>query len=414
MSERERDPRVVLDAEAMLSIAPLREPNWDAFALAVEARLGKAGPTDDSLLLPPLPESDEDGREAPASAPNQPAAAAATAPEAAPLPLPVAASARTTAEEEAPASQREGGSLAELARAAIARRGTKEAVDLAKESFAIASQGRGTAEQASETIIATERDRRTVPPARRTRPAFDTRGPWIGVAVAAVGLAAGFGLYLSAQHPTTQIVEMSVPQAPEPRSAPTGAAAAEAPRVTPDMLPPEQRTPSAPALAPVPAEALARESAAPKASAPSAPATEARATAAPSAGTAHAEKVVLEEDPADTTKAKAQPPKAPASSAMRPAELNANSGVSDRPSTGAAQAAVGAVLGAARSCIAGQPQASSATIVFGSAGEVTSVGVSGPAHGTPAAACIQGALSKARVQPFAAPSFSLGVTIRPL
>src|SRR5215831_18092062 len=100
---------------------------------------------------------------------------------------------------------------------------------------------------------------------------------------------------------------------------------------------------------------------------------------------------------------------------MRPAELNTSSGgISDRPSTGAAQAAVGAVLGAARACIAGQPDASSATLVFGSSGEVTSVSVSGPAEGTPAASCIKAALGKARVQPFAAPTFSLGVTVRPL
>jgi hypothetical protein len=72
------------------------------------------------------------------------------------------------------------------------------------------------------------------------------------------------------------------------------------------------------------------------------------------------------------------------------------------------------VLGAARGCLVGQPAASSATLVFGSSGEVTSVGVNGPAAGTPAAACIKSALGKARVQPFAAPSFSLGVTVRPL
>ena len=129
-------------------------------------------------------------------------------------------------------------------------------------------------------------------------------------------------------------------------------------------------------------------------------------------GAARAEKVVLD----DEQKAKGQSAQAsrPSSSAgMRPAEFNANGGVADRPSTGAAQAAVGAVLGAARSCIAGQPQASSATIHFGSGGEVTGVSVNGPAQGTPAAPCIQSALQKARVQPFAAPTFSLAVTIRP-
>jgi hypothetical protein len=87
--------------------------------------------------------------------------------------------------------------------------------------------------------------------------------------------------------------------------------------------------------------------------------------------------------------------------------------MTDRPSAGAAQAAVGAVLGAARACVSGHPQPSSAQIVFGSDGQVQNVAVSGPAAGTPAASCIEAALKKARVQPFAASSFSLGVTVRP-
>ena len=87
--------------------------------------------------------------------------------------------------------------------------------------------------------------------------------------------------------------------------------------------------------------------------------------------------------------------------------------MTERPSAGAAQAAVGAVLGAARACVAGQPQPSSAQLVFGSDGQVASVAVGGPAAGTPSAACIESALKKARVQPFAASSFSLGVTVRP-
>jgi hypothetical protein len=107
-------------------------------------------------------------------------------------------------------------------------------------------------------------------------------------------------------------------------------------------------------------------------------------------------------------------PKPAAKPQLRPAELQPTEGISDRPSTGAAQAAVGAVLGAARACLAGQASPSSATLVFGSDGEVDSVRVSGAAAGTPAASCVESALKKARVQPFAAPSFSLGVTVRPL
>jgi len=413
MSDPEQDSKLVLKAEALLAGRRWIEPDWDDFEARVASALKKAEPTDDSLLLPPLPESIEDDRESVAAAPGQPpvavAAAALTGGEApSSAKEPEAANAPG---EEGSSSQRDGASLADLARAAIARRGTKEAVSLAKESLAIASRGRGAPEATIEVSRERERERRTVPPARRSRPGFDTRGPWIGVAVAAVGLAAGFGLYLTAQRPTTQVVEAPVAQARVPTPPPTEVAAAEAPHPAPDPLPAGHQQQATPEPQPVSLEALAREPVAAKASAPS---TETRAPAAPGAGALHAEKVVLEEEHTGETKAPAATPKPAASTAMRPAELNANGGVSDRPSTGAAQAAVGAVLGAARSCIAGQPQGSTATIVFGSGGEVTHVSVSGPAEGTPAAGCIQSALSKARVQPFAASSFSLGVTVRPL
>jgi hypothetical protein len=71
------------------------------------------------------------------------------------------------------------------------------------------------------------------------------------------------------------------------------------------------------------------------------------------------------------------------------------------------------VLGGARACVAGQDAPSSATVTFGSDGRVQSVGVSGPAAGTPAEACIKAALSKARVQPFARPSFTVSTPVRP-
>ena len=407
MSDEEQDPKLVLRAEEILAGRRWIEPDWDDFEARVATALKKSGPTDDSLLLPPLPESVEDDRENVGPAPERAAIAVAVAPAVAvAIDTPRAAD---DPEEEASASQRDGASLADLARAAIARRGTKEAVGLAKESLAIAAQGRVPVEPTIE--LHTERERRTLPPVRRARPAFDTRGPWIGVAVAAVGLAAGFGLYLTAQRRTPALAESPVVQVAAPTAPPAQVAAAEARPVTPEMLPAEQRAPAAPGPAPVSLEALAREPVAAKASSP---AGEAHTPAAVTGGAQHAEKVVLEEERPASAKTTGAAPKPAATPAMRPAELNAGGGVSDRPSTGAAQAAVGAVLGAARGCIAGQPQGSSATIVFGSGGEVTSVSVSGPAQGTPAAGCIQSALSKARVQPFAASSFSLGVTVRPL
>jgi hypothetical protein len=394
-----------LRAEAALARAELREPDWDALSARIESALGAASSSDDSLLLPPLPESVEDGREE------------------------IAARETDERESEGPSSQRGDASLADLARAAVARRSSKDALDLVKASLVIASQGRASPEtprrvESSATAavsaeLTREREQSTLPPARRQQSSLDTRGPWIGVAIATIGLAAGFGLYLASRTPAASVAALSPPvTAPAAtlipsalRATENAAGTATTPAVphgeTAEMLPVEKE-----ALAdPMPSPAPAAEHV-PAAAKPAAPAAPPRSTAVANTTRTRPEKLVLEEDGAAA--AKSSPSKA-TSSAMRPAELNAaNGGMSDRPSTGAAQAAVGAVLGAARSCVAGQPQASSATIVFGSSGEVTSVNVSGPADGTPAAACIKAALGKARVQPFAASNFSLGVTVRPL
>jgi hypothetical protein len=96
---------------------------------------------------------------------------------------------------------------------------------------------------------------------------------------------------------------------------------------------------------------------------------------------------------------------------LRPAE--STGGTPEKPALGAVQAAVGAVLGSARACVAGQDDASSATITFGSDGRVQSVAVSGPAQGTNAEPCIKAALSKARVQPFSRPTFAASTAVRP-
>jgi hypothetical protein len=427
----ERESKLLLRAEALVSVAPLKEPNWDTFAARIEKALAEPGATDDSLLRPPLPESVEDGVEGPplsrpaaAEKPVTPAAAAEPARAAAqataePVAPPESAAAVAAQDPpEPPSSQREG-ALAELARAAIARRGTKEAVDLAKASLAIAAQGRGAGEPAqaapapAEPSIVVEQVTRTVPPARQRRAAFDTRGPWIGVGVAAIGLAAGFGLYLRSESQPPQIVQLpatEVPQAPAtvaPKPLAAEPARPATPAVTPDMLPAERGATAASEPHGVAAADLTADAAPQKAAASAGGAHALAATS--SAVAARPEKVVLEEDRG----AKGGQAKASSSAGMRPAEFNANGGVADRPTTGAAQAAVGAVLGAARSCIAGQPQASGATLQFSSSGEVTGVSVTGPAQGTPAAACIQSALKKARVQPFAAPTFSLAVTVRP-
>lgn len=89
------------------------------------------------------------------------------------------------------------------------------------------------------------------------------------------------------------------------------------------------------------------------------------------------------------------------------------SNVPSRPPTGKVTAAVGAVMGGAKACVAGADDVSRANITFGSSGAVKSVSVSGWAAGKPAASCIQSALKGANVGPFSDPTFVFGVNIRP-
>lgn len=98
---------------------------------------------------------------------------------------------------------------------------------------------------------------------------------------------------------------------------------------------------------------------------------------------------------------------APASEAAAPKNLP------DAPPQGSVTAAIGAVKGAAKACVAGADDVSSATVTFGSSGAVQSVSVGGWAAGKPAASCIQSALKGANVGPFSKPTFTVPVTIRP-
>lgn len=86
--------------------------------------------------------------------------------------------------------------------------------------------------------------------------------------------------------------------------------------------------------------------------------------------------------------------------------------VPQKPSQGAITGAIGSVLGGARQCVGEDDPISRATVTFASAGNVTSVSVSGGAAGKPAEACIKAALSKAHVAPFAEATYSAPVTIR--
>lgn len=83
-----------------------------------------------------------------------------------------------------------------------------------------------------------------------------------------------------------------------------------------------------------------------------------------------------------------------------------------KPSLGAIQGAIGAAMPAARGCLGPDDPISRAMVTFQSDGSVQSVSISGGAAGKPAEACIRNALMKARVAPFAQPTFSAPATIR--
>jgi hypothetical protein len=84
-----------------------------------------------------------------------------------------------------------------------------------------------------------------------------------------------------------------------------------------------------------------------------------------------------------------------------------------KPSLGAVQGALGAVVPSARGCLGADDAVSRATVTFQSDGSVQRVAVTGGAAGTPAEGCIRSALSKAHVPPFAQPTYASPVTIRP-
>jgi hypothetical protein len=106
-------------------------------------------------------------------------------------------------------------------------------------------------------------------------------------------------------------------------------------------------------------------------------------------------------------------PTATATATATDDSLPAPGSVPLKPSQGAIQGSLGAALPSARSCLGPDDPISHATITFKSDGSVQSVGVSGGAAGKPAEGCIRAALSKARVAPFAQPTFTATATVRP-
>lgn len=237
----------------------------------------------------------------------------------------------------------------------------------------------------------------------------------VGGIVAVGAAAAGTFFYLKSQKPAPAPVAATETQAtpdvaPPPAPAPTAAAQGEEPSsdeatLDPNSLPtatPDHKVAAAPKTTSKGTASAPKAAAEPKAEAKL---SEKDLPAAPS-GPAGDLGAAMGKAVGDDGKPKSQEP-VPAAGSNTP-----TGSVPQKPSQGAVTGAIGSVLRNARACLGPDDPVSHATVVFGSDGAVQSVNVSGAAAGKPAEACIKTALMKAKVGPFAEPSYTTRITVR--
>jgi hypothetical protein len=241
------------------------------------------------------------------------------------------------------------------------------------------------------------------------QPKKSNTGLYGGVAIAVLGLAAAVGIVSRRPPPPPPVA--AAPNAPAktaeatPTPAPTAAATA-----SPD-----------PGLAASALPDKVAEAAKGTAAASGAPAPD--ATEKPAAGAADpklAAKAASTGTPGDlqsemAKRVKSDGPKQDQAITPEPtaAALPKNQNIPEQPSQGAVAAALNPVMGGAKACVAGADDVTRATVNFASAGNVTSVSVSGWAAAHGKSGCVQAALKGAKTQPFSKPSFTVGVPIRP-
>jgi hypothetical protein len=247
-----------------------------------------------------------------------------------------------------------------------------------------------------------------------------------GGLLALSGAAAGGFFYMKARSVAAPVAVAPAAPPPVATVAAPPATVAPPPAAEAKVEPPVES--GTPAATPSTKVAMAARSSAPRAAAakPGAPPQEAPAKAEAPAPKDNSLADRLAGKPADAPAAAAPAaPPADLGSAMKkevgdeakekPAAHVAGSSaanVPQKPSQGAVTGALGGVLPGARSCLGPDDPISRASVVFGSDGNVQSVTVSGGAQGKPAEACIKSALQKAKLQPFAEPTYTANITIR--
>ncbi|HWZ91017.1 MAG TPA: hypothetical protein VNW92_19285, partial [Polyangiaceae bacterium] len=349
MTERRSAADLGSAAEAALGAFPFPEQDWEQSARAVESKLSGLvrGSTDASLLAPPLP--------AQPGEPGEPNAPATTTP--------------LTNSGVRPQS------LADIARRSVEQKQSAER-ELLRASLALAAQSRANGDE----VAAVREAVRAVPappPSANANPARDAKAapvssasvqvtpsaqsawPKLGLAAAGLALAAALLFWFRTPAPAPLVTATLETAAP-------GAAQGQAPLSPTPAAGADRAGVAAAAPAAIDPSTLSREGAGkPAEIAHAKSAASGPAVALPAASAAAAfpspEKVVLEDDqpsaaaPAAPAAEKALPP----DPALRPAESTGGA-MPVKPSTGAVQAALGAVMSGARHCVAGDEAASSA------------------------------------------------------
>ena len=233
-------------------------------------------------------------------------------------------------------------------------------------------------------------------------------GMFAGVAIAVLGIAAAFAVYQSRTPTTTQAPTAASSPEMKPTPAPV-ASEAPKPATEPTAVASSEPAPAA-TTTPAADDAKGTAGGAPASTAAMVASNDSRPS--PQASAKPGSKVGTLDEEMKKAVGGNDLPSAPQDDGSKPA-AGGGGNVPEQPSQGNAQAAVRSVLPGAKACVAGAPEPTTASITFSSSGSATSVSVGGWAAANGKAGCVKSALMGARVSPFAKPSYTVPVTVRP-
>ena len=410
MSEGKTPQRARIDEVLAAWPEPERSPlQWDEAVEGVMAKLESGsvstGVSDEDLFAPPLPAADEEVQGSASIGKGE--AGMTTSMTSRQRDRANMKELARMADMPPPSSQPTSGMFAE------ARRASQPPAEEREENSGLI-QLAALAESEAKQAPASAPARAAVSP--RSADKRGSRGLlMLGGMVAAAAVAAGVFVGMRGQAPEAATpVAVAAPPPGAPQSNPgVPAPIAQADKgIDPSTLPPADTAAAGPALSPGaarPPVAVAAATATATAAAQDPKLVAVIPAAAPPAASAGSDQALhqLMQQAAGVTPS--------TTSVTTPdAPLAASPGsVPFKPSMGAINGALGAALPGARACLGPDDPISRATVTFQSDGSVQGVSVSGGAAGKPAEGCIRAALLKARVQPFAVPTFSAPTTIRP-